>query len=111
MQKTRIYRQIDDERDALIAFLRRYVSIPSVNPGRALPGAPGDESRCQDWLASALRDFGMLSRIDVWEGAPRRPNIAATLRGSGGAAGLMFNGHTDTVEVTPDQRADWTGDP
>ena len=111
MQKTGIYRQIDGERDALISFLQRYVSIPSVNPERAAPGEAGDESRCQEWLASALRDFGTFSSVDVWESAPRRPNVAATLRGSGGGAALMFNGHTDTVEVTLDQRADWTGDP
>src|SRR5206468_3795061 len=40
-----------------------------------------------------------------------RPNLAAVLRGSDPRPGLMFNGHSDTVEVTPDQRAAWTGDP
>lgn len=109
--KARIYREIETQRDGLIAFLRRYVSIPSVNPGRGTPSEPGEEATCQRWLAEQLRSFGTFTAVDIWDGAPGRPNVAATLAGSAGAPGLMFNGHTDTVEVTPDQRAAWSGDP
>jgi acetylornithine deacetylase len=50
-------------------------------------------------------------RIDLWEGAPGRPNLAAIIKGSSGEPGLMFNGHTDTVEVTRPQKEQWQGDP
>ncbi len=109
--KPTVYERIDAQRDDVIAFLQRYVSIPSVNPGRATADEPGEEATCQRWLAEALRSFGTFSQVDVWDGAPGRPNVAATLAGATRTPGLMFNGHTDTVEVTPDQRAAWSGDP
>jgi acetylornithine deacetylase len=109
--KARVYRRIEAQQEELIAFLRQYVSMPSVNPGRATPGETGDEAPCQHWLAERLRAFGTFAAVDVWDGAPGRPNVAAMLRGATRRPGLMFNGHTDTVEVTPDQRAAWSGDP
>lgn len=102
---------IDREEGELVTFLQRYVATRSVNPGKAPEGERGDESACQGWLADTVREWG-LGRVDLWEEVPSRPNLAITVRGSGGgAAGLMFNGHTDTVEVTADQLAQWRGDP
>lgn len=109
--KAQVYQRIEAQQEELVAFLRRYVSLASVNPGRALPGEPGDEAPCQRWLAETLRSFGTFATVDVWDGAPGRPNVAATLAGTERTPGLMFNGHTDTVEVTPDQRQAWIGDP
>ena len=109
--RARVYQRIEAQRNDLVAFLRRYVSLASVNPGRGTPEEPGDEGPCQRWLAETLHAFGAFSAVDVWEGAPGRPNVAATLAGSERTPGLMFNGHTDTVEVTPDQRRAWMGDP
>jgi acetylornithine deacetylase len=82
-----------------------------VNPGRSLPEEPGEEETCQLWLAERLRTMGCFATVDVWEGAPGRPNVAAVMTGSSGTPGIMFNGHTDTVEVTPQQRERWIGDP
>jgi acetylornithine deacetylase/succinyl-diaminopimelate desuccinylase family protein len=108
--QARVLETIDAQRDELIRFLAEYVSIPSVNPGRAAPGEVGDEAPCQRWLADRLRSFGVFAAVDLWEEVEGRPNLAATL-GSSGEAALMFNGHTDTVEVTEDQREAWAGDP
>jgi len=109
--KARVYQQIEAQQHDLLAFLRQYVTLASVNPGRGTPEEPGDEGPCQRWLAETLRSFGTFTTVDVWEGAPGRPNVAATLAGSERTPGLMFNGHSDTVEVTPDQRRAWVGDP
>lgn len=108
--KVRVFEAIDAGRDDLLEFLRQYVAIPSVNPGKANPGEVGEEETCQRWLAEVLSSFNVFSKVDIWEGAPGRPNVAATL-GSTGEAALMFNGHTDTVEVTDEQRQAWIGDP
>lgn len=101
---------IDRSADDLVAFLSRYVSMPSVNPGRAQPGDTGDEAACQHWLAHLLREW-RVGEVDVWEDAPSRPNLAVTMPGTAGEPGVMFNGHGDTVEVTADQREAWDGDP
>lgn len=38
-----------------------------------------------------------------------RPQLAATLPGSGGGCSLLFNGHIDVVSAEP--RNQWTSDP
>jgi acetylornithine deacetylase len=105
------FSEIDRQSDSLISFLREYVQHKSVNPGRGTPTDPGEEESCQQWLAGIIRGWGVFDSVDVWMGAPGRPNIAATASGKSGMAGIMFNGHTDTVEVTPVQRERWVGDP
>jgi acetylornithine deacetylase len=108
--RARVLEAIDAQREELVAFLAEYVSRPSVNPGRAVPGEVGDEATCQRWLADRLRSFGVFADVELFEEADGRPNLGATL-GRSGDSGLMFNGHTDTVEVTEEQRAAWRGDP
>ncbi len=57
--------------------------------------APGREKRCSEKIASVFRSWGIESSLPpALEG---RPNVTAILRGSGGGASLMFNGHVDTV--------------
>ena len=111
VMKARVLSAIDEQRRELIRFLPEYVARKSVNPGRGTPDDPGEEATCQRWLAEQLQQFGIFDSIDLWEDAPGRPNIAAVLSGATARAGLMFNGHTDTVEVTRHQRALWIGDP
>ena len=109
--RTRVLEAIDGQRDELIAFLQEYVSVPSINPGRAVLGSEaGDEATCQRWLVSRLESFGTFRDVELIHEVEGRPNLGATL-GESGQAALMFNGHTDTVEVTEDQRAAWSGDP
>lgn len=76
-------------------LLRHMVRIDSRNPS-LVAGAPGELV-----LATVLRDtltsWGLNVRLQ--EAAPGRPNVIATLRGSGGGRSLMFNGHIDVVGV------------
>lgn len=88
------------------------------------PGDPArQEAALQEYLAERLRRAG--AEVDLFEpdaaamaGKPLvppgldfagRPQLIATLRGSGGGRSLVFNGHIDVVSAEP--RDQWTGDP
>jgi acetylornithine deacetylase len=88
------HRPIDDE--STVALLRDLVRIDSVNP-TLVPGAAG-EAEVAHFLAGWLRDSARL-RVEVVEVAPGRPNVMATLPGTGGGPTLVFNTHLDTVGV------------
>ena len=109
--KRRVFEKIDQQASELLQFLQQYVIHKSVNPGRGTPEDPGEEESCQRWLAGELERMGCFDKIDLWADVPGRPNLAAVMTGHSGQAGLMFNGHTDTVEVTSLQREKWIGDP
>jgi acetylornithine deacetylase len=111
-----IMRECDARRDEAVELLRTLVRIPSVT---------GDEGEIQHFLAGTLRELGL--ELDVWEsdweklkrdpgyvpvtrGYEGRPNIVATLKGSGGGGrSLLLNGHTDTVPPGPAEA--WSHDP
>lgn len=103
--------EIDRSARDLLAFLSGYVRQQSVNPGRATAEEPGDTRAAQEWLRDQLARFGCFDELDLWDGAPGQPNLAAVVRGAGVSVGrpLMYNGHTDTVQVSPEQRAGWRG--
>ena len=109
--KQQVFQMIDQQASELLQFLQQYVMHKSVNPGRGTPEDPGEEESCQRWLAGELERMGCFDKIDLWADVPGRPNLAAVMTGRSGQAGLMFNGHTDTVEVTSLQREKWIGDP
>ena len=70
------------DRAALLADL---VGIDSVNPD-LVPGAAG-EAEVAGFVAGWLLDAGLEVSLD--EVAPGRPNVVATLRGSGGGRSLL----------------------
>ena len=108
--KQRVWDRIEASSDALLAFLTRYVQHQSVNPGRAPEDDPGETESCQRWLWHELEGMGVFDAVDIWEGAPAQSNLAAVIRGKGGyGKPLMYNGHTDTVGVSTEQRRDWIG--
>ncbi len=109
--KHTILAEIDRQVPEMIRFLQEYVAHKSVNPGRGTPDDPGEEETCQRWLAQQIEQMGCFAKIDLWAEALGRPNLAAVLPGHSGRASLMFNGHTDTVEVTAQQKERWSGDP
>jgi acetylornithine deacetylase len=76
-------------------LLRRMVRIDSRNPS-LVPGAPG-ELALATFLREILTSWGLDAQLQ--EAAPGRPNVVATIRGSGGGRSLMFNGHLDIVGV------------
>jgi acetylornithine deacetylase len=100
------------------------VRVASVNPYFDEYRTPSREGEVQDILASRLAALG--ARLDRWEpdsealaryaGGPGyypgrdfrgRPNLVATLPGSGGGSSLMLLGHVDVV--SPGEG--WTVDP
>ncbi len=57
--------------------------------------APGRERPCAERIAEIFSRWGM--RADLIPVVDERPNVTCVLRGSGGGASLMLNGHMDTV--------------
>src|SRR5499426_842914 len=100
-----LLQKIDDSSEKAISFLQQMIAIPSVT---------GDEAKIQKFLADYMTKIGL--DVDVWEtdwaelkkhpayrpvdrGYEGRPNIVATLKGSGGGRSLLLNGHTDVIPV------------
>lgn len=106
--------KIENSKQEIIEFLKEYVRIKSVNPDLLEEGATGsEEQEVQEWIRDGLAGTGFYDKLDYWEEVRGRPNVASVLKGSGGGQGrsLMFNGHSDTVPVTADQKAVWQGSP
>jgi acetylornithine deacetylase len=111
----KILEKIDERREASIGFLQKMIAIPSVT---------GDEAKIQKFLADYLAGIGL--NVDTWEtnweelkkhpayrpvarGYEGRPNIVATLKGTGGGRSLLLNGHTDVIPVGGGEG--WSDDP
>jgi acetylornithine deacetylase/succinyl-diaminopimelate desuccinylase-like protein len=75
----------------VLPLLQRLVSIDSVNPSLGGSGELAIAEFVADWAQGA----GLA--VEVEEAAPRRPNVIATARGTGGGRTLLLNAHTDTV--------------
>ena len=112
--RKRVLDRIDENREKSIAFLQKMIAIPSVT---------GDEAKIQKFLADHMAALGL--KIDMWEtnwdelkkhpayrpvdrGYEGRPNIVATLKGTGGGRSLLLNGHTDVIPVGGGR---WSDDP
>src|SRR5256886_17614717 len=110
----KLLQSIDDSRDRAISFLRQMIAIPSVT---------GDEAKIQKFLADYMGKIGL--DVDGWEtdwealkkhpayrpvdrGYEGRPNIVATVKGTGGGRSLLLNGHTDVIPVIG---GTWSDDP
>ncbi|HNY40291.1 MAG TPA: M20/M25/M40 family metallo-hydrolase [Bryobacteraceae bacterium] len=108
---------VETRRDDLIALIQTLVRTPSENTPPS-----GAEAACQRFCQSYLESCGFstdlyeLSSIPGLETHPLfypgrdytgRPNLAATLKGSGGRS-LILSGHIDTV---PRGTLPWTRDP
>src|SRR3712207_3953773 len=81
--------------DATIDFLKRLVSIDSVNPS-LVAGAAGEAAIART-LAAELHSAGL--SVSVQEVAPGRPNVVGVLEGRARGRSLMLCGHIDTVGV------------
>ncbi|TVR72043.1 MAG: ArgE/DapE family deacylase [Sphaerobacteraceae bacterium] len=100
----RVFTEIDNRRDQLIADLQSLVRIPSVT---------GDEGAVQDQVQSLFETRNL--QIDRWETSREdilpymehvgdqpsyegRPNVVGTLAGAGNGRSIMLNGHIDVVD-------------
>lgn len=77
------------------ALVRDLIRVDSRNPS-LVPDAPGEQAIARR-LGDILAAWGMDAQLV--DAAPGRPNVVATVRGSGGGRSLMFNGHLDVVGV------------
>jgi acetylornithine deacetylase len=113
--RQKLLRLIDDRQEAAIGFLQQMIAIPSVT---------GDEAAIQKFLAKYMTGIGL--EVDMWEtdwetlkkhpgyrpvdrGYEGRPNIVATMKGTGGGRSLLLNGHTDVIPVN--DGVGWSDDP
>ncbi len=118
--REKLLRFIDDRRDYAVDFLRQMIRFDSSTIGH---GLDGQEYAIQHWLEGMLRGWGFTTRLfepdnDKMEIFPdfsaghsyhNRPDLVATLPGSGSGPSLILNGHVDTMPAGDRQR--WTHDP
>ena len=116
----RIVQSVRDAKDQLVGLAAELVACDTT---ARLPGDPArDEEKLQRLLAARLETLG--AETDLWEPEPTgagdrfvpagldfvgRPQLVATLRGSGGGRSILLNGHIDAVDVEP--REQWLSDP
>ena len=104
--------------DRLARTISDLVSIPSENTP-----PEGNEYDCQCYVRDRFASLGLEAETYDLDGVPgfishaayrrgrdytRRPNVAATWRGSGGGRSLLLSGHVDTV---PRGSEPWKHDP
>jgi acetylornithine deacetylase len=77
----------------LQGLLERLVAIDSVNP-TLVPGGAGEAALAR-FVAKWLEERGIAA--DYAELGPRRANVVARVRGTGGGRSLLLNAHLDTV--------------
>src|SRR3954453_2538575 len=71
--------------------------------------ATGDTKQAADAMAARLRVAGFAEAdVQVFYPAPRKGNLVARLRGTGGRKPILLLAHTDVV---PAKREDWSFDP
>lgn len=115
---------LDSHKNVAADFLRDLIRIPSVNPWFGGDKGLHREGDAQRFVAEKMRGLG--ATVDLFEpdvkalakykGCPGyyegrnftdRPNLAATVKGSGGGPSLMLAGH---IDVVPPGEG-WTCDP
>ena len=106
-QREKILHRIDEGRGAIIEFLQKLVSIPSVT---------GNEWEIQNVMAAKLNGMGL--KVDMWEPDQeelkkhpayvpveekyeKRPNVVGLYKGTGGGRSLLLNGHVDVIPPGP----------
>ncbi len=98
---------IDDQEDAIIDFLRQYITYRSPTEQEQEVQREFVESFFADQM-----DWDSIDIVDVSE-EQNRPNINGRLSGTGDGAGrtLLFNGHSDIVDVSEEAAENWAKDP
>ena len=121
-EEERVCQLIAEREQELVELASTLIGFDTTarNPG----DPPRQEAELQAYLAERLRARAG-AEIDLFEpdadamaGLPLvppgldfagRPQLIATIRGSGGGRSLVFNGHIDVVSVEP--REQWSSDP
>ncbi len=119
--ETHVVDRVRDGRDELVALVSELVACDTTS--REPGDAPRDEVKLQDTLAARLRSIG--AEVETFEppaiaageiptipyalAFDGRPQLVATVKGTGGGPRLVLNGHIDAV--TPGDTARWASDP
>jgi acetylornithine deacetylase len=114
--------RVAQRRDEIVTLACELIAFDTTSRGNAEEPAR-EEAALQRALADRLQAAG--AEVDLWEPAPEdvaghplsvpgiafegRPQLAATLRGSGGGRSLLLNGHIDVVPARREEG--WTADP
>lgn len=101
----RITECINQYKDECIEFLSEYLQYDSTNPNLGKNCAP---LSCHRWMEKRLLSYGIFDKVDFWETGDGFSDLVAVSNGEGEP--LLFAGHSDTVPVTEQQKADWIRD-
>ena len=82
-----------------VELLQQLIRFDTTNP-------PGNEAECITFVRSVLEDAGC--EVELYAKDPARPNLISRLRGNGGRAPLLLQGHVDVVTTATQ---DWTQPP
>ncbi len=104
MTLDRLLAAADQTQDELLALWQRIVQFETVNTG--IPPT-GHETPCAEYLREQLAADGIAA--EVWEAAPERGNLLATLPGTSGGRSLLWMSHLDVVP--PGDVARWSAPP
>jgi acetylornithine deacetylase len=98
---------MDDPARAVLAAVDRRELIDLASALIRIPSFKTEETAVARFLDAFFRERGY--QVDLQEIEPGRLQTIATLRGTGGGARLMLNGHTDINALTRRWRRDpWT---
>ncbi|WP_425053484.1 M20 family metallopeptidase [Psychromarinibacter sp. S121] len=87
-------------RDEAVSLLSEMVRIPSINPNFLREGQPEawhSEAALAQYILEWCTDLGLPARLD--EVLPGRPNVVVELITDPDAPSILWEGHTDTVQV------------
>jgi len=82
-----------------VELLQQLIRFDTTNP-------PGNEAECIAFVRGLLEEAGC--EVELYAKEPARPNLVSRLRGSGGRAPLLLQGHVDVVTTSGQ---DWTRPP
>lgn len=90
VMREQILTWIEEDREALVQFLSRFVAVPS-------PNLPGDTRAAAGFLLEHLRTHGVAAEIRAAK--LHLPNIVASFGGA--ESHLVLNGHIDVFPAGP----------
>jgi acetylornithine deacetylase len=96
---------MSDLRDAVLSRIDDEETVALAKDLVRIPSFTTQETPCAEWLAVYLRGQGL--EVTVQEIEPGRKQTIARLRGAGGGASIMLNGHIDIDPLA----GGWTRDP
>lgn len=102
---TEIEMWIEDHEDRMVEFLTGYIGYRSPTEH--------EEEVQREFVEPFFRDemgWDQVEIVDVSEDGDR-PNVNGYLEGTGGGRNLLFNGHSDIVDVSEEGERRWSRDP